>query len=62
MDEDRKIKAAIAGVMYFMGTKEATGRMEPMVQTIMPSPWALNGRQTIIQNRSLIQRRVLKRN
>ena len=38
---DRKIKAAIAGVMYYMGSAEAPHRVEPLVQTVMPSPiWA----------------------
>ncbi len=61
-ENEKKIRAAIAGVMCYLGASEAPHRMEPSVQTVMPSPWALNGRQTIIQNRSLVQRRVLKRN
>ncbi len=62
MDHDIKMKAAIAGVMQYIQATEEENVLRPGVQFFRgPSPWALNGRQAIMQMRSLLQRRVLRR-
>lgn len=62
MDRKSKLKhAAIAAVLYYLKADEEQVVREPLVQASYPSPWALNGRQTTMQMRALIQRRVLKR-
>ncbi|MBN1411890.1 MAG: hypothetical protein JW969_13660 [Spirochaetales bacterium] len=61
MDQDKMVKAAISGVMYYIASNETRHRVEPSVQVTVPTPWTLNGRQTMIQMRTLVQRRVLKR-
>jgi hypothetical protein len=62
MDDDTKMKAAIAGVMQYIQVTEeenASGLGDRSHRA--PSPWAMNGRQSIMQMRALLQRRVLKR-
>lgn len=62
MDKAKKISAAIAGVMYYLKAEEEMMlSKEPSVAERHPTPWALNGRQTIMQMRALVQRRGLKR-
>jgi hypothetical protein len=62
MDKAKKILAAIAGVMYYLKSEEEMAvPTAPTVAELFPSPWALNGRQTIMQMRSMVQRRILKR-
>jgi len=63
MEKNKKIQAAIAGVMYYMQSEE---EQRPALPEAMPttsgaSAWAMNGRQTIMQWRGLVQARVLKR-
>ena len=61
MQEDRKARAAIAGVLSYIKTREEEYIAEPQVSAHMPTPWQLSGRQSIMQMRGLMQRRVLKR-
>ena len=61
MDNDSKLQAAIAGVMYYMMTEEEQQPAVAEKPATGPAAWALNGRQTIMQWRTLVQRRVLKR-
>jgi hypothetical protein len=71
MEQDKKIAAAIAAVMQFMQEEEAAaaqaawpGMMPGMPAHAAPSgaptPWALNGRQTMMQMRNLMQLRNFK--
>ena len=57
-----KQQAAISAVMCLLRQEEeqksAVSYSKP---AIYPSPWALQSRQTIMQNRSLVQRRLVKR-
>ncbi len=59
---DKKLAAAVTGVLYSMMSEEDQAVYPASSRTSEePSPWALHGRQTIMQMRSLLQRRVLKR-
>lgn len=60
MQKNKKIKAAIAGVLYYVKTAEERRVHEPLVASSYPVPWSLNGRQMIMQNRTRVQRRVSK--
>lgn len=58
----KKMVAAVTGVLYLKNLEEqAKQRFNIESPNISPSTWALYGRQTIMQMRSLLQRRVLKR-
>jgi hypothetical protein len=57
---DKKLQAAIAGVMAFLDEEQAV-RPAPVQPTAGLKPWTLNGIQTTMQNRALVQRRVIKR-
>ncbi|MBN1699045.1 MAG: hypothetical protein JW881_16115 [Spirochaetales bacterium] len=62
MDSDLKKKAAIAAVLYYVkAEEELQQQIRPPVVARMPSPWQLQGRQSMMHMRNLIQRRVLKR-
>ena len=61
MATNNKYQAAIAGVMAYLKAEEEQHPVEPDVIIGSPNAWALNGRQNIMQMRSLMQRRVLKR-
>lgn len=61
MQQDNKIKAAISGVLHYINTEKERKYEASKINMGMISPWQLNGRQTIMQMRSLMQRRVLKR-
>jgi hypothetical protein len=62
MDQDLKMKAAIAGVVQYI---EATEEEMPAQQRGQiftgGTPWSMSGRQAIMQMRALLQRRVLRR-
>ena len=61
MDKDTKKKAAIAGVIQLLqAEKEAATLIEPEPKNY-PSPWAFYSRQNIMNNREMLQRRVVKR-
>ncbi len=61
MQREKKIRAAIAGVMMLLEEEQSMrARVEP-VPVNVPVPWAQHGRRTIMQNRELLQRRVIKR-
>ena len=60
MHPENKLKAAIAGVLYYL-QKEQEYEIEPIVTKRFPTPWQLSGRTTIMQMRGLVQRRILKR-
>lgn len=61
MQSDLKMKAAVAGVLYYLQTEQEEHKIEPVVVKIFPTPWQLSGRTAIMQMRALVQRRVLKR-
>lgn len=57
---DKKMKAAIAGVMAFL-SEEKTAVSVPLPVRPALVPWSINAIQTTMQNRALVQRRVVKR-
>ena len=61
MAEDKKLQAALAGVLYYIQSEQSAGSIEREVPSRSTSPWQLNGRMSIMQMRGLVQRRVLKR-
>ena len=72
MDSQKKISAAIAAVMHYLREEEAVlmqqaamGGMPqaPSVSAPAPafSPWSMNGRQTQMQLRNLMQLRTFQR-
>jgi hypothetical protein len=60
MHSDKKLKAAVAGVLYYLQMEEEQ-KIEHVMAKTFPTPWQLSGRTTIMQMRGLVQRRVLKR-
>jgi hypothetical protein len=58
---DKKLQAAIAGVIAYLGEEAASVPVSTPKPSIGLKPWTLNGIQTIMQNRALVQRRVIKR-
>ncbi|MCD4650482.1 MAG: hypothetical protein K8S56_01650 [Candidatus Cloacimonetes bacterium] len=56
---EAKKKAAIAAVVYYLSQIKAETVIPPPIN--IASPWTLNSRMTIMTNRSLLQRRVIKR-
>jgi hypothetical protein len=70
MDNQKKISAAIAAVMYYIQEEEAilmqqaaAGGMPQAPSAPAPafSPWSMNGRQTQMQMRNLMQMRTFQR-
>lgn len=60
-DREKKKKAAMAGVLRYIEDERAVyARVEPVPPTF-PGNWAFHGRQTIMINRSQMQRRLAKR-
>ena len=59
-EQDKKIRAAIAGAMMLV-KQEEENRSAVSPQIIQSSVWADHGRQTIMMNRNLMQRRVIGR-
>ena len=71
MDTQKKISAAIAAVMHFIQEEEAI-LMQQAAMGSMPqapavsapatiiSPWGMNGRQTQMQMRNLMQMRTFR--
>jgi hypothetical protein len=72
METEKKISAAIAAVMHYIREEEAIlmqasmGGMSQMPSASVPtpvlSPWSMNGRQTQMQMRNLMQMRAFQRN
>jgi hypothetical protein len=71
MDKQKKIRAAIAAVMQYLQEEEAIlmqqaamGGMPQMPSVFAPatafSPWSLNGRQSQMQMRNLMQMRTFR--
>ena len=73
MENKKKISAAIAAVMHYIQEEEAVlmqqtamGGMPPQVVSSVTapvtsiSPWSLNGRQTQMQMRNLMQMRTFR--
>ncbi len=59
---DDKKAAAIAGVLYYLREEEERQRNAcSSLARVLPSAWALYGRQKTMQMRDLVQRRLLKR-
>ena len=72
MNHQKKISAAIAAVMYYIQEEEAIlmqqaamGGMPQAPSVSAPaatfSPWSMNGRQTQMQMRNLMQMRTFQR-
>ncbi len=71
MDNQKKISAAIAAVMHYIQEEEAI-QMQQAAMGNMPqapsvsapatviSPWSMNGRQTQMQLRNLMQMRTFR--
>ena len=69
--EDERVAAAIAAVLQYIRTEEEAVQMlaaQPFAEFARSaagqaafSPWGLNGRQTQMQNRNLMQLRVFRR-
>ncbi|MBN2738612.1 MAG: hypothetical protein JXR70_16645 [Spirochaetales bacterium] len=60
METDKKKIAALAGVYYYLQAQGEMSHQEPYEANV-PTPWAMNGRQSIMQMRGFVQRRVLRR-
>ena len=72
MENQKKISAAIAAVTHYMRMEEETILMQQAAMGSMPqapavsapatafSPWAMNGRQTQMQMRNLMQMRTFR--
>jgi hypothetical protein len=69
MDNQKKISAAIAAVMYYIQEEEAIMMQQaamggmpqaPSVSAPASSPWGMNGRQTQMQMRNLMQLRTFR--
>ena len=72
MDKQKKISAAIAAVMHYIQEEEAILMQQaamggmPQTPTVSApatsfSPWSMNGRQTQMQMRTLMQMRTFQR-
>jgi hypothetical protein len=64
MDNQKKISAAIAAVMHYIQEEEAVLMQQaPSVSApaVAFSPWSMNGRQTQMQMRNLMQMRTFQR-
>lgn len=59
-DKSKKYQAAIAGVMMYL-EEEMKKQADSQIPEYTQSAWALNGRQTIMSNRSMMQFRLKKR-
>ena len=71
MENQKKISAAIAAVMHYIQEEEAVllqqaamGGMQQVPTSPLPvaaaNPWGLNGRQTQMQMRNLMQMRTFR--
>jgi hypothetical protein len=66
-DTQKKIAAALAAVMHYMRTEEEAAALNAAAPALQPAwppgpaLWALNGRQTQMQLRNLMQLRALGR-
>jgi len=72
MDNQKKISAAIAAVMHYIQEEEAVlmqqtamGGMPQVLSSVSApatsiSPWSMNGRQTQMQMRNLMQMRTFR--
>ena len=54
MEKSKKLKAAIAGVIYYLQEKERDKIKKPNL-------WVQLGRELIMKNRFLVQRRMIRR-
>ena len=60
-DREKKLKAAIAGVMQYIAEEQSVPvRREPFLVN-MPSNWSFYGSQLMMLNRNQMQRRLTKR-
>jgi hypothetical protein len=72
MKDDKKVSAAIAAVMHYIQEEEAVlmqqtamGSMPQVLTSVSApatsiSPWSMNGRQTQMQMRNLMQMRTFR--
>jgi hypothetical protein len=60
MDKKKEV-AAISAVLTYLQSESDNAANIQTVQPTLPTYWALYGRQQIMANRDLIQRRVIKR-
>ncbi|MBW6515340.1 MAG: hypothetical protein K0B81_01830 [Candidatus Cloacimonetes bacterium] len=62
MDQDKKKKAAVAGVMYYLQEeKERSSATIDRELTNQPTNWSAYSRQMTMINRDRFQRRIVKR-
>ena len=54
-DKNKKLKAAIMGVLYYLQQQEEENNSKSENQ------WALSGRKVIMRNREMVQRRGIRR-
>jgi hypothetical protein len=54
VEKSNKLKAAIAGVLYYLQEKEKENMKKPNL-------WVQLGRELIMKNRFLVQRRMIRR-
>ncbi len=57
---DKKRLAAIMGVIQHIKANATAAPCPAYIPTI-PTPWAASGRQTMMANRNLMQRRAIRR-
>ena len=74
MSDNKKLSAAIAAVMYYINEEQAIqmqaatyGLQQAPAAAMTPpaaavKPWGMNGRQTLMQMRNLMQMRTFQRN
>lgn len=60
-DRNKKIRAAIAGVLQLISEEQATPVRAAPIPPNAPVSWSLYGRQAIMINRSQMQRRLSRR-
>jgi len=54
-EKNKKLKAAIMGVLYYLQQQEEENSSKPDNQ------WSQSGRRLIMRNREMVQRRVMRR-
>ena len=74
MSDSKKMSAAIAAVMYYINEEQAIQmqaatygmQQAPTAEALKAAatvkPWGMNGRQTLMQMRNLMQMRTFQRN
>ncbi len=62
MDRDKKLRAAVSGVLSYLHEEQAKRTVISKVETVnQPGNWAFYSRQMTMINRDRLQRRIVKR-